>query len=82
MLRVSKWAIVLPERVTPNFFDYIVFPLRMFTVNVWMLIELAAVLLYLIARLPLLLQSPTNVLSTLAMQEVRSRNLKKTKKTP
>ena len=68
---MGKWVIVLPERVTSNFFDYIAYPFRMFALNVWIFIGLALVLINVAARLPLLLQSPTGVFLALAAPGVR-----------
>jgi hypothetical protein len=68
---MGKWVIVLPERVPASFFDYIIYPFRMFSLNVWIFIGLAVVLINISARLPLLSQSPTGVFLAFAAPTVR-----------
>lgn len=64
--------IILPEYIDLTPSDYIVFPFRMFTLNVWTFIGLTLVLFYLAIRLPLLLHNSTAVLLAFIASEVKA----------
>ena len=52
VFRPQRYAIELPNHMRPELIDYIVFPFRMFTLDVWLCLGALIMLLYVAARAP------------------------------